>query len=220
MTLLRSQEMRVLPGKRQKWGENARKLREIVGKHEVDLRFFQAIAGAVGGTVVTGSLVDDWAAFASRVTAINADKKFQALMQSVNNADPLTESGEVALYEDINEQTGGAPTQTENASVYQVLRLRVLPGRQPQAIEFLSQIREAGKGAGRVVPSVWQSAVGEARILMVITAFENLAALAATRDQGPVPGMQDIVRKAQEDSRFPYVVQVDTRIVSDITDEL
>lgn len=222
MTLLRSQEARVLPGKRQKWGENARKVKDTVAGHGVEIRYFQATLGAVPGTIVSGSLADDWPALASRSTAINEDPKFQALMQEVNNdpdgqvAEPLS----LTLYEDINEQLGGAAPQVENATVYQATRFRILPGRRANALELLRQVREAIGGAGRQIPSGWEVAVGEAGILLAITAYESLAALAEARSQGQAPGVQEILQKAQADSKFPYFEPVDTRILTDITDQL
>ncbi len=217
MALLRSQEVRVLPGKRQKWGENASKVKEIVGRHGVELRYFQATLGALPGTIVSGSITEDWETMAARSAAITADADFQALIQA-QDPDPLVEPGEITLYEDINEQLGGAVAQPEGTTVYQAMRLRVLPGRQPQAIGLLAQIREAISGAGRPTPSAWQVAVGEARIIMMVTGYENLAALAAVRAQGQVPGVQEVFQKAQGESGFPYTVQVDSRILTEITD--
>jgi hypothetical protein len=222
MTLLRSQEARVLPGKRQKWGENARKVKDIVAGHGVEVRYFQATLGAVPGTIVSGSVADDWAALASRSTAINEDPKFQGLMQEVNNDPdgPMAEPLSLTLYEDINEQLGGAAPQVENATVYQAARFRILPGRRANALELLRQVREAIGGAGRQIPSGWEVAVGEAGILLAITAYESLAALAEARSQGQAPGVQEILQKAQADSKFPYFEQVDSRILTDITDQL
>ena len=222
MALLRSQEARILPGKRQKWGENARKVKEIVGRHGVEVRHFQVTMGAVPGTIVSGSIAEDWEAFASRSTAIGEDADFQALMQAINDDPdgPLSEPGELTLYEDINEQLGGAVAPVEGATVLQAMRLRVLPGRQPKAIALLSQIREAITGAGRPTPSAWQVAVGEARIIMMVTGYENLAALAAVRAQGQVPGVQEVFQKAQGEAGFPYTEQVDSRILTDIGDQL
>lgn len=220
MALLRSQEALILPGKRQKWGENARKVKEIVGRHGVEVRYFQATLGAVPGTVVSGSITEDWETMATRSESITADADFQALIQAQDPDAPLVEPGEVTLYEDINEQLGGAVAPVENATVYQTGRLRIVPGRRLQALELLRQMREAIAGAGRQIPSAWQVAVGEARIIMMVTGYENLAALAAARAQGPAPGIQEIFQKAQGESGFPYTVQVDSRILTDITDQL
>ena len=219
MALLRSLESRILPGKRQKWSENAKKVKAVVAKHGVEVRYFQVSLGAVPGTIVSGSLADDWETFASRSTAITEDAEFQALMQSGNSDPdgPLAEPGELTLYEDINEQLGGAVAQPEGTTVFQAGRLRILPGRQGQAIELLRQMREAVTGAGRPMPSAWQVAVGEGRIIMMVTGYESLAALAAVRAQGQVPGIQEIFQKAQADSG-PALVQVDSRILTEITD--
>ncbi len=220
MALLRSQEVRILPGRRQKWGENARKVKEIVARHGAEVRYFQATLGAVPGTVVSASITEDWETMATRSESITADADFQALIQAQDPDAPLVEPGEVTLYEDINEQLGGAVAPVENATVYQTGRLRIVPGRRFQALELLRQMREAIAGAGRQIPSAWQVAVGEARIIMMVTGYENLAALAAARAQGPAPGIQEIFQKAQGESGFPYTVQVDSRILTDITDQL
>lgn len=222
MALLRSQESRIVPGRRQKWAENARKVKDIVDRHGANIRVLQATLGAVPGTVVTGSIIDDWESLAARTAAINDDQDFQALMQEqTNDPDaPYAEPVRLELYEDLNEALGGTLEPQENATVYSVQRGSIVPGRRTEAIELLKQIREAQEAEGRVVASVWQVVEGEANQLLQVRAFENLAALAAARSQGPLASVLEIFQRARADAAFPYTQRIDSRILTDITAQL
>lgn len=123
--LIRSTESKILPGKRQQWGDLAKELTAVVGKHGVGLRYAQLVYGGSPNTVISTSLSEDWTTLASRSDAIGADADFQALMTRAANPSP--EVLHVGVLEDITAQVGGEPLTPGAAFPYsEVVGSRVM----------------------------------------------------------------------------------------------
>jgi uncharacterized protein YejL (UPF0352 family) len=69
MSLIRTSESIILPGKRQQWGELAKEIKAIVEKHGASVRHAQLVYGGSPNTVISTSLAEDWETLASRSDA-------------------------------------------------------------------------------------------------------------------------------------------------------
>ena len=219
MTLIRSAESRILPGKRQRWGEITKELKSIVENHGVSPRYAQLVYGGAPNTVISTSLAEDWAALAARSDAIAADPDFQALMSRAG-ADPAAEPIQIGVLEDITPQVGGEPLTPGGETIFQSFAMRVLPGKQAKLLNFIAQMREARVGAGLPAANVVRVAIGEANTVLVVRAYADSAAWAADQAAGQPDAVNAVLERAQSDPEFPFSEPIGSRVLRDITDEL
>ena len=172
MTLIRTTESRILPGKRQQWGELAKELSAVVEKHGVGVRYAQLVYGGSPSTVLSTSVADDWETLASRSDAIAADADFQALMGRMG-ANPASEVLQVGVLEDITAQVGGEPLAPGGGSIFQSFAMRVLPGKQAKLLNFIGQMREARAGAGRPPANILRVAIGDTNTILGKVCFSR-----------------------------------------------
>lgn len=219
MPLIRSSESRILPGKRQQWGELAKEVKAVVEKHGVSVRHAQLVYGGSPNTVISTSLAEDWATLAARSDAIGADADFQALM-SRSGVDPASEIIQVGVLEDITPEVGGEPLAPGDETMFQSFAMRVLPGKQAKLLNFIGQMREARVGAGLPAANVVRVAIGEANTILVVRAYADSAAWAADQAAGQPDSVNAILERAQADSDFPYSEVLGSRVMRDVTDSL
>lgn len=219
MPILRTLEARVLPGRRQQWGALMREVKSIVDKVGAPLRVLQLQLGGDPGTVLTSAIAADWGELAKRTKALNADAAYQAFLARGAMAG-VAELVGVRVAEDITADVGGASEVLPNAQVVQVTSLRLLPGKRGKQIEFIRQMREARKGAGRPTALVLEQVIGDAGVLHLAWGFADLDAWAKDRDAGQVKGAADIQQRALADPQYPYAQGIGTRVYADITSQL
>jgi hypothetical protein len=222
MPILRATESRILPGRRQQWLEMTRDLKKIVDKHGANLRALELAFGGCPGTVVVSSIHDSWEAVAARNEAISSDKEFQALMASVPKLPgfPFAEPVEVRLSMDITDEVGGSAAPLEDAQVFQLMSMRLRPGKRAKQIDFIRQMREARKGAGEPVGNVLQVAAGDANVLTVVRPYASLAEWAKDRATGESKAAADVAKRAQADPAYPFSDLVAIRVFRNITSQL
>jgi hypothetical protein len=219
MPVIRASESRVLPGKRQRFGELMRELNAIVEKHGVSPRHAQLMYGGAPNTVLSSSVADDWATLAARTDAITADPDFQAFMGRAG-ADPASEGMEVRVVEDITSQVGGESLALADNSIFQTLAMRALPGKQAKLLNFIGQLREARAGAGLAPANLLRVAIGDANTILVVRGYADSAAWAADQAAGQPDSVNAVIEQAQADSAFPYSEAIGSRVLRDITDSL
>ncbi len=222
MPILRATESRILTGRRQQWLGVTSDLKKIVDKHGANLRALELTFGGCPGTVVISSIHDSWEAVAARNEAITADKDFQALMANVPKLPgfPFAEPVEVRLSVDITDEVGGSAVPLENAQVFQLMSMRVHPGKRAKQVDFIRQMREARKGAGEPVGNVLQVAAGDASVLTVVRPYANLAEWAKDRAAGESNSAADVAKRAQADAAYPFADLLAIRVFRDITGQL
>jgi hypothetical protein len=222
MPILRSAEVRVLPGKRQPWGESVRDLKKIVDKHGAALRVLQLQFGGHPGTALISSVAADWETLAARTQAVNGDPAFQAFLAKMAQTPgaPYAEPVEVRLAEDITSEVGGNSTPLEGAQVIQVVSMRVLPGRRAKQLDFIRQMRETRIGTDRTPANVMQLVAGEANVLFLVWGFKDLNAWAKERAAGQPKSAVEILQRVEADPKYPFVEPISMRVFSDITNAL
>ena len=219
MTLIRTTESRILPGKRQQWGELAKEISAVVDKHGVSVRYAQLLYGGSPSTVLSTSLAGDWETLASRSDAIAADADFQAIMGRMG-ANPASEVLQVGVLEDITAQVGGEPLAPGGGSIFQSFAMRVLPGKQAKLLNFIGQMREARAGAGRPPANILRVAIGDTNTILALWAYPDSAAWAADQEAGQPDSVNAVIEQAQADPGFPYSEIIGSRVMRDITDSL
>ena len=219
MTLVRTTESRILPGKRQQWGELAKEISAVVDKHGVSVRYAQLLYGGSPSTVLSTSLAEDWETLASRSDAIAADADFQALMGRMGT-NPASEVLQVGVLEDITAQVGGEPLAPGGGSIFQSFAMRVLPGKQAKLLNFIGQMREARAGAGRPPANILRVAIGDTNTILALWAYTDSAAWAADQAAGQPDSVNAVLEQAQADADFPYSEIIGSRVMRDITDSL
>src|SRR5262245_30057454 len=147
MTILRTLEVRLVPGKRQQWGAGIREVKKIVDRYGAALRVLQLQFGGHPGTLLVSATADDLQALALRTQQINADPDYQAVLAR-SALGELAEAVEVRLSNDITPEVGGQAGALASAQVIQVLTSKILPGRRAKQIEMIRQMREARSAAG------------------------------------------------------------------------
>jgi uncharacterized protein YejL (UPF0352 family) len=207
MSLIRTSESIILPGKRQQWGELAKEIKAIVEKHGASVRHAQLVYGGSPNTVISTSLAEDWETLASRSDAITADSDFQALMSRAG-ADPASEIIQ------------GEPLVPGGESIFQSIAMRVLPGKQAKLLNFIGQMREARGAAGLPPANVMRVAIGDVNTILIVRAYADSAAWAADQAAGQPDSVSAVLEKAQADADFPYSELVGSRVMRDITDSL
>jgi hypothetical protein len=219
MTLIRTTESTILPGKRQQWGELAKEISAVVEKHGVSVRYAQLVYGGSPSTVIATSFAEDWETLASRSDAIAADADFQALMSRMG-ADPASEILQVGVLEDITTQVGGEPLAPGGESIFQSFTMRALPGKQAKLLNFIGQIREARAGAGRPPANILRVAIGDVSTILALWSYADSAAWAADQAAGQPDSVNAVIEQAQADADFPYSETIGSRVMRDITDSL
>ena len=219
MSLIRTAEAKILPGKRQQWGELTKEINTIVGRHGVSPRYAQLVYGGLPNTVISTSFAEDWETLAARSDAIGADAEFQALMSRIG-ADPASEAIQVGVLEDITTQVGGEPLAPGGESIFQSLAMQVLPGKQAKLLNFIGQMREARAGAGRPSSNVLRVAIGDVNTILIVRAYADSAAWAADQAAGQPDSANAVLEKAQADADFPYSEVIGSRVMRDITDSI
>ena len=219
MPILRSLESRVRPGKRQQWGALMREVKGIVDKHGSPLRVLQLQVGGHPGTVISSTRSEDWADLAKRTKAINADAAYQEFIARGAMAD-VGDAVETRLANDITSEVGGASGVLQNAQIFQVTSMRILPGKRAKQIEFIKQAREVRKGAGLTSATVLEVVAGEAGMLYLAWAYADIDAWAKERAAGQPKGFADLQQRAAADPQWPYSEGVATRVFTDITNQL
>ena len=222
MPILRSVEVRVLPGKRQQWRQSVREIKSIVDNHGAALRVLQLQFGGHPGTALVSSLAEDWETLAARTQAINADASYQAFLAKAEQAPgaPYAEPVETRLANDITSELGAVSTPLENAQVIQVLSMRILPGRRAKMLEFVRQMREA-REAGKLQPAnLMQLVAGDPNVMFVVWGYADINAWAKDRAAGQPKGALDVQKHAESDPKFPYSETISMRVYSDITKAL
>lgn len=222
MPVFRSTEARVLPGRRAAWIDNVRALKGVLSKHGVALRTLELLYGGTPGTVIVSAAADDLPALAAREASINADADYRAVLARITSAGapPTAEPIEARILEDITQEVGGARATFDTASVFQIITMRLRPGRRGKQIEMIRQMREARLGAGRPLSNVIQVLAGDTTTLGLIRGYADLAAWAKDRGEGEPKGAADILTRVQADPQFPYADPVATRVFRDISAEI
>ena len=218
MPILRSLESVVRPGKRQQWGALMRDVKRIVDKHGAPLRVLQLQFGGHPGTVLSSTVAEDYAALATRTQQLNTDADMQAFLARGAMAD-VVDVVEVRLANDITSEVG-ASSSLQGAQVFQILAMKILPGKRAKQIETIRQMREARAGAGLVTAGLLEQVAGEANVLYIVWGYADLNAWAKDRAAGAPKGFADIQKRIQADSEFPYSEAIGTRVFRDITGEL
>ncbi len=219
MPILRSLEARVRPGKRQQWGALMREVKSIVDKHGAPLRVLQLQAGGHPGTVISSTRSEDWADFAKRTKAVNADAAYQAFLARGAMGD-VADVVETRLANDITSEVDGGSGIPQSAQIIQVTSLRLLPGKRAKQLEFIKQAREVRKAAGLSTAGVLEVVAGDAGMLYLVWAYADIDAWAKERAAGQAKGFADIQKRASADPEWPYSEPVATRIFADITNQL
>src|SRR5262245_22964722 len=183
MPILRSLEVRILPGRRQQWLAFIKDVKSIVDKYGSPLRVLQLQFGGHPGTAIVSATADDWEQLVTRTEKVNADPEFQALQTKSAQLSgfPFSEAVEVRLLEDITAEVGGTRAPLETAPVIQAMLQRLLPGKRAKQLEVIRQIREVRAAAGLPLANVMQTVLGNANVLVIARPYANLQAWAKDR---------------------------------------
>jgi hypothetical protein len=211
-------ELSVKPGMMQKWTELSVEAKEIVDSHGTELRFLQAYMGGPPSTIMAISAFEDINAFAKAATGIATDARMQDLQaRMANEGAPVAELVTSNLYNNIDDEVGGAAVALEDPQLFHGMRFRVNAGKRAKWVNLVKQIRQARSGLGLPVYNVSEVIVGDTGVFLVGAAYKSLEDWAATSGTQQPPEVLEIIDRAQNDGDFPFSENLGSRLMMNIT---